>query len=228
MNGPNPNQFMQGGGGFRQDMQAGPSMQSPQGMTPGVMMGMQQQGLQPQDPSMMAAMGGGPGTTTYTGPYPWKQGICECTQSGDICLEGLFCLPCLYGSTVSKVQGTPCLQPTFLFAFSMLFCLCPLVAAKSRRDIRVKFNLVAEPFSDCLTYLLYPFCTVCQEAYELRARGFGSQFGPAGMFGGGFGGMMGGPMMSPPGQMQMTGMPQQGMNMNMNMGGNFQPGPAPF
>ena len=119
-------------------------------------------------------MSGGSGTT-YTGPYPWKQGVCECTQSGDICLEGLLCLPCLYGSTVSKVQGTPCIQPTMAFAFSMLFCACSVVAAKSRRDIRVKFNLVSEPFSDCLTYLLYPFCTVCQEAYELRARGFSSR-----------------------------------------------------
>ena len=68
----------------------------------------------------------------------------------------------------------------------MLFCMCAFVGAKSRRDVRVKFNLVAEPFSDCLTYFLYPFCTVCQEAYELRARGFGSQFGPPG----GMGGMM--------------------------------------
>lgn len=46
------------------------------------------------------------------------------------------------------------------------------------------------------SYLLYPFCTVCQEAYELRARGFGSQFGPQGMMMGGMGmmgpGMMGG------------------------------------
>ena len=45
-------------------------------------------------------------------------------------------------------------------------------------------------------YLLFPFCTVCQEAYELRARGFGSQFGPQGMMMGGMGmmgpGMMGG------------------------------------
>ena len=97
---------------------------------------------------MGSGMSGG---TTYTGPYPWKQGVCECTQSGDICIQGLCCLPCLYGSTASKIQGTTCLQPTFAFALSMLCCACSFVGARSRRDIRVKFNLVSEPFSDWLT-----------------------------------------------------------------------------
>lgn len=246
----NPNQYMGAQpSGFRTDMQAGPSsvgnmMGSPQqqgfsggmggvgGVTdPGQaqqMMQMQQmmQQQQQQDPNMAG--------TTYTGPYPWKQGVCECTQSGDICMEGLFCLPCLYGSTVSKVQGVPCIQPTVAFAFSMLFCMCAFVGAKSRRDVRVKFNLVAEPFSDCLTYFLYPFCTVCQEAYELRARGFGSQFGPPGgmggmMMGGGMPGMMMGmnggmgmnpsAMMSPPGQMA-----PMNMGMNPSAMGFQQPG----
>lgn len=202
------------GQGFRPDMQAqaGPSFQ--QGMGPMAMSPQQMQQMDPNGMGMgmmgppMTSPGGG-GGTTYTGPYPWKQGVCECTQSGDICMEGFFCLPCLYGSTVSKVQGTPCLQPTVAFAFSMLFCACSFVGAKSRKDIRVKFNLVSEPFSDWLTYFLYPFCTVCQEAYELRARGFGSQFGPpmgGGMMGGG---MMGHPMMSPPGQMMMPPPPGQ-------------------
>ena len=246
----NPNQYMGAQpSGFRTDMQAGPSsvgnmMGSPQqqGFSGGVggvggvtdpgqaqqMMQMQQmmQQQQQQDPNMAG--------TTYTGPYPWKQGVCECTQSGDICMEGLFCLPCLYGSTVSKVQGVPCIQPTVAFAFSMLFCMCAFVGAKSRRDVRVKFNLVAEPFSDCLTYFLYPFCTVCQEAYELRARGFGSQFGPPGgmggmMMGGGMPGMMMGmnggmgmnpsAMMSPPGQMA-----PMNMGMNPSAMGFQQPG----
>ena len=202
-------------GGFRPDMQAqaGPSLAGQQPMGPGAMAMSPQQmqqmgGADPMGAGMLGAgmAGGRGGGTTYTGPYPWKQGVCECTQSGDICMEGLFCMPCLYGSTVSKVQGVPCVQPTVAFALSMICCACSVVGAKSRKDIRVKFNLVSEPFSDCMTYLLYPFCTVCQEAYELRARGFGSNFGPMGGMGG-MGGMgmgMGGPaMMSPPGQMQM-------------------------
>lgn len=32
----------------------------------------------PPPPEMMAG-------TNYAGPYPWKQGVCECTQSIDIC-----------------------------------------------------------------------------------------------------------------------------------------------
>ena len=94
---------------MRTDMQAGPSGMRPVGaMAPNSAMGMmgspQEQQMMMQQQQMMggAGMGGG---TTYTGPYPWKQGVCECTQSGDICMEGMCCLPCLYGSTVSKVRS---------------------------------------------------------------------------------------------------------------------------
>ena len=122
------------------------------------------------------------------------------------------------------------------------FLLCAWMGSNFRREFRTQFNIIEEPCSDGVVHAFCGPCAICQEAYELKARGltgaemmYGMQ-GPYGMQGQmGMGGPMGGmqPMggMSPgvqpmqaPGQQMMGMQPMQAPGMYggtpaMGMGG---------
>lgn len=151
--------------------------------------------------------------TAYTGPQPWKAGLFECCNDPEICCMGMCMCPCLYGCNTSTLRGMGCFLDSLAYMLPLPpFLLCAYMASNFRRELRTNFNLIEEPCSDGVVHTFCGPCALCQEAYELKAQGYGMGMGGMGMGGMGMGGMgmggmgMGGGMMGPQGMMGGPGM----------------------
>ena len=57
------------------------------------------------------------------------------------------------------------------------FLLCAYMASNFRKELRTNFNLIEEPCSDGVVHTFCGPCALCQEAYELKAQGYGMGMG---------------------------------------------------
>ncbi len=93
-----------------------------------------------------------------------------CFDDINTCLCGFFCLPCLFGQNVEKIDGSNCVGCCLAYWCLGGYYLCWIPHLMKRKVLRQKYLLKEEPCNDCLTTAFCGPCAVCQEARELNAR----------------------------------------------------------
>lgn len=57
------------------------------------------------------------------------------------------------------------------------FCSQWIMGSKYRTQLRQGYNLVEAPYSDIISHIFCPYCSLCQEFRELRNRGLDPALG---------------------------------------------------
>lgn len=81
------------------------------------------------------------------------------------CYSAPRCLPCLYGSNVSKVTGGSCCCNAVIYAFLNAYiglgACC--VAGPNRTLLRKKYDLAEDDCGDCMAHFLCLRCAGCTQ-----------------------------------------------------------------
>ena len=101
----------------------------------------------------------------------FKTGLFSVFDDVRVCCFGACCPCCLYGDNVNRLNGG-----TGYLPHCCLMMLCPcfscLYAGKTRAELRSKYGLHEEPCSDCVVHCFCVCCGICQEAREMKFRGY--------------------------------------------------------
>ena len=87
-----------------------------------------------------------------------------------ICCCGFWCLPCLFGQNVEKIDGSSCVGCGLAYFAAGCCYLCWVPHMLKRKVLREKYQLKPEPCHDCLVAACCGPCGICQEAREIQAK----------------------------------------------------------
>ncbi|CAA7043862.1 unnamed protein product [Microthlaspi erraticum] len=111
---------------------------------------------------------------------PWRTGLFDCQEDQTNAVITAF-LPCVTFGQIAEVMDEgelTCPLGGFIYLLMMpALCSQWVMGSKYREKIRRKFNLVEAPYSDCVTHVLCPCCSLCQEYRELKARSLDPSLG---------------------------------------------------
>ncbi|XP_009797303.1 protein PLANT CADMIUM RESISTANCE 8-like [Nicotiana tabacum] len=118
-------------------------------------------------------------TPTPTGA-PWSTGLFDCHLDQTNATTTSF-LPCLTFGQIAEVLDageTTCPLGTFMYLLMMpAVCSQWVLGSKYRTKLRQRYNLVEAPYSDVVSHIFCPCCSLCQEFRELRIRGLDPALG---------------------------------------------------
>uniref|UniRef100_M0ZRJ8 Uncharacterized Cys-rich domain n=1 Tax=Solanum tuberosum TaxID=4113 RepID=M0ZRJ8_SOLTU len=90
-------------------------------------------------------------------------------------------LPCVTFGQIAEVQDAgemTCPLGSFMYLLMMpAVCSQWIMGSKYRTKLRQRYNLVEAPYSDVVSHIFCPFCSLCQEFRELRIRGLDPALG---------------------------------------------------
>ncbi|XP_063060217.1 placenta-specific gene 8 protein-like [Engraulis encrasicolus] len=93
----------------------------------------------------------------------WSTNLCDCCDDMSICCCGLWCYPCLVGSTLSDVNENSCL--------GCCGCGCPSpVHLALRYGVRKQYGIEGSLCSDWCKVACCSVCSMCQVAREIKRR----------------------------------------------------------
>ncbi|XP_004236402.1 protein PLANT CADMIUM RESISTANCE 8-like [Solanum lycopersicum] len=130
---------------------------------------------------------GGVPNPSYQGAYaptltgtPWSTGLFDChLDQTNAAMTALF--PCLTFGQIAEVQDAgemTCPLGSFMYLLMMpAVCSQWIMGSKYRTKLRQRYNLVEAPYSDVVSHIFCPFCSLCQEFRELRIRGLDPALG---------------------------------------------------
>ncbi|XP_016478839.1 protein PLANT CADMIUM RESISTANCE 8-like [Nicotiana tabacum] len=118
-------------------------------------------------------------TPTLTGA-PWSTGLFDCHLDQTNATTTAF-LPCLTFGQIAEVQDageTTCPLGTFIYLLMMpAVCSQWVMGSNYRTKLRRRYNLVEAPYSDVVSHIFCPCCSLCQEFRELQIRGLDPALG---------------------------------------------------
>ncbi|KAL1217344.1 Protein PLANT CADMIUM RESISTANCE 8 [Cardamine amara subsp. amara] len=110
---------------------------------------------------------------------PWSTSLFDCHEDPTNAVLTVI-LPCVTFGQIAEVvdEGEmTCPLGGFIYLMMSTLCLHCVMGSMFRKKIRRKFNLVEAPYSDCATHVICPWCSLCQEYRELKARNLDPSLG---------------------------------------------------
>jgi Cys-rich protein (TIGR01571 family) len=101
----------------------------------------------------------------------FAESLFGCCGDCGTCLYGCCCPPCLFGSNAHKIDGSSCCLMCLFYCCLTEFYLCWIPHHMTRKTLRQKYGLRADPCGDCPTTCCCSPCALCQEARFLKNRG---------------------------------------------------------
>ncbi|XP_022152927.1 protein PLANT CADMIUM RESISTANCE 8 [Momordica charantia] len=110
----------------------------------------------------------------------WSTGLFDCHEDETNAVMTAF-LPCVTFGQIAEVmdQGElTCPLGSLIYALMMpALCSQWLMGSKYRTRLRNRYNLVEAPYTDIISHVFCPCCSLCQEFRELRKRGLDPALG---------------------------------------------------
>ncbi|KGN56202.1 protein PLANT CADMIUM RESISTANCE 8 [Cucumis sativus] len=110
----------------------------------------------------------------------WSTGLFDCHEDETNAVMTAF-LPCVTFGQIAEVmdQGElTCPLGSLIYALMMpALCSQWLMGSKYRTRLRERYNLVEAPYTDIISHVFCPCCSLCQEFRELRKRGLDPALG---------------------------------------------------
>ncbi|KAI4355622.1 hypothetical protein L6164_004376 [Bauhinia variegata] len=104
---------------------------------------------------------------------PWKTGLFDCHENQTNAIMTAF-LPCVTFGQIAEVldEGElSCHLGSFIYLLMMpALCSQWLMGSKYRTKLRNKYGLVEAPYTDIVSHVFCPCCSLCQEFRELQKR----------------------------------------------------------
>ncbi|XP_009777885.1 protein PLANT CADMIUM RESISTANCE 8 [Nicotiana sylvestris] len=111
---------------------------------------------------------------------PWSTGLFDCHLNQINAVMTSF-LPCVTFGQIAEVLDAgemTCPLGTFIYLLMMpAVCSQWIMGSKYRTKLRQKYNLVEAPYSDIVSHIFCPCCSLCQEFRELQHRGLDPALG---------------------------------------------------
>lgn len=111
---------------------------------------------------------------------PWSTGLFDCHENQTNAVMTAL-LPCVtFGQIAEVLDGgeLSCPLGTFIYLLMMpALCSQWVMGSKYRTKLRKKYNLVEAPYSDVISHIFCPCCSLCQEFRELKSRGLDPALG---------------------------------------------------
>ncbi|KAG5601995.1 hypothetical protein H5410_033365 [Solanum commersonii] len=111
---------------------------------------------------------------------PWSTGLFDCHLDQTNAVMTAF-LPCVTFGQIAEVLDAgqmTCPLGTFTYMLMMpAICSQWIMGSKYRTQLRQRYNLVEAPYSDMISHMFCPCCSLCQEFRELRNRGLDPALG---------------------------------------------------
>nr|GMC78194.1 protein PLANT CADMIUM RESISTANCE 8 [Ipomoea batatas] len=105
---------------------------------------------------------------------PWSTGLFDCHEDQTNAFMTAI-LPCVTFGQISEILDTgemTCPLGSFIYLLMMpALCSQWIMGSKYRTKLRQRYNLVEAPYSDIVSHIFCPCCSLCQEFRELRIRG---------------------------------------------------------
>lgn len=110
----------------------------------------------------------------------WSSGLFDCHEDETNAVMTAF-LPCVTFGQIAEVmdQGEmTCPLGSLIYALMMpALCSQWLMGSSYRKRLRERYNLVEAPYTDIISHVFCPCCSLCQEFRELRKRGLDPSLG---------------------------------------------------
>ncbi|KAL9323105.1 hypothetical protein ACSQ67_011158 [Phaseolus vulgaris] len=111
---------------------------------------------------------------------PWSTGLFDCHEDQTNAVMTSF-LPCVtFGQMAEVLDGGELSCPLGSFIYLLMMpALCSqwIMGSKYRTKLRKRYNLVEAPYTDIVSHIFCPCCSLCQEFRELRIRGLDPALG---------------------------------------------------
>ncbi|KAJ9190214.1 hypothetical protein P3X46_001440 [Hevea brasiliensis] len=111
---------------------------------------------------------------------PWTSGLFDCRQDQTNSIATAF-VPCATFGQISEVldEGkSTCRGRSSCYFFLMLASYSQwILSTEYRTKLRKKFNLEEAPYTDVVSHIFCPCCSLCQEFRELKNRGLDPALG---------------------------------------------------
>ncbi|KAJ7963027.1 Plant cadmium resistance protein [Quillaja saponaria] len=105
---------------------------------------------------------------------PWSTGLFDCHENQTNATMTAL-LPCVTFGQISEVLDggeMSCHLGSFLYLLMMpALCSQWIMGSKYRTKLRKKYDLVEAPYTDVISHIFCPCCSLCQEFRELKNRG---------------------------------------------------------
>ncbi|CAL5199905.1 unnamed protein product [Lathyrus oleraceus] len=112
--------------------------------------------------------------------HPWSTGLFDCHENQTNAVMTAF-LPCVTFGQISEVMDVgelSCPLGSFIYLLMMpALCTQWIMGSKYRTKLRKKYDLVEAPYSDVISHIFCPCCSLCQEFRELQIRGLDPALG---------------------------------------------------
>nr|XP_006823675.1 PREDICTED: protein PLANT CADMIUM RESISTANCE 2-like [Saccoglossus kowalevskii] len=95
----------------------------------------------------------------------WNHGLCGCFNDLGLCIVTYF-VPCYTAGKNAEAVGEGCLLHTLLYLVPIVHCIC---AAQIRGKIRHDRSIKGSNLNDMLMHCFCPYCSLTQEAQELKS-----------------------------------------------------------
>ncbi|XP_030487466.2 protein PLANT CADMIUM RESISTANCE 8 [Cannabis sativa] len=111
---------------------------------------------------------------------PWTTGLFDCYENQTNAVMTSF-LPCVTFGQIAEVlhEGEmACHLGSFIYLLMMpALCSQWIMGSKYRTKLRTKYDLVEAPYTDVISHVFCPCCSLCQEYRELKIRGLDPALG---------------------------------------------------
>ncbi|KAK4590700.1 hypothetical protein RGQ29_021036 [Quercus rubra] len=111
---------------------------------------------------------------------PWSTGLFDCHEHQTNAIMTAF-LPCVTFGQIAEVLDAgemTCHLGSFIYLLMMpALCSQWIIGSKYRTKLRKKYDLVEAPYTDVISHIFCPCCSLCQEFRELKNRGLDPALG---------------------------------------------------
>ncbi|WVZ00634.1 hypothetical protein V8G54_026703, partial [Vigna mungo] len=111
---------------------------------------------------------------------PWSTGLFDCHENQTNAVMTSF-FPCVtFGQIAEILDGgeLSCHLGSFIYLLMMpALCSQWIMGSKYRTKLRKRYNLVEAPYTDIVSHIFCPCCSLCQEFRELKIRGLDPALG---------------------------------------------------
>ncbi|KAL5575179.1 hypothetical protein UlMin_016878 [Ulmus minor] len=111
---------------------------------------------------------------------PWSTGLFDCHENQTNAVMTAF-FPCVtFGQIAEVLDGgeMACHLGSFIYLLMMpALCSQWIMGSKYRTKLRGKYGLVEAPYTDVISHVFCPCCSLCQEFRELKIRGLDPALG---------------------------------------------------
>ncbi|XP_004486754.1 protein PLANT CADMIUM RESISTANCE 8 [Cicer arietinum] len=111
---------------------------------------------------------------------PWSTGLFDCHENQTNAIMTAF-LPCVtFGQIAEVLDGgeLSCPLGSFIYLLMMpALCTQWIMGSKYRKKLRKRYDLVDAPYTDVISHIFCPCCSLCQEFRELKIRGLDPALG---------------------------------------------------